>query len=81
MHLLECVFTLVSSPLRAILLLSFSSPRRGIPPLFYRYRERARGWLVLEIYCEESRDVVLVSRYIHVLECFSFNTCCIRVNI
>ena len=25
---------MVSSPLRAILLLSFSSPRRGTPPLF-----------------------------------------------
>ena len=34
---------------------------------------------VLEIYCEESRDVALVSRCIHVLECFSFNICCIRV--
>ena len=36
MHLLKCVFNLehctaLSSPLRAILLLSFSSPRRGTP--------------------------------------------------
>ena len=35
-----------SSPLRAIPLLSISSPCRGI--LFYRYRERARRRLVLE---------------------------------
>ena len=35
-----------SSPLRAIPLLSISSPCRGI--LFYRYRERARGRLILE---------------------------------
>ena len=64
---------MVSSPLRANLLLSFSSPRRGITPLFYRYRERARGRLVLEIYCEESRDVALV--VVHVLEPFTFNIC------
>ena len=57
----------------ANLLLSFSSPRHGIPPLFYRYRERARGRLVLEIYCEESRDVALV--VVHVLEPFTFNIC------
>ena len=36
-----------SIPLRAIPLLSISSPCRGI--LFYRYRERARGRLVLRI--------------------------------
>ena len=36
-----------SSPLRAIPLLSISSPCRGI--LFHRYRERARGRLVLGI--------------------------------
>ena len=35
-----------SSPLRAIPLLSISSPCQGI--LFYRYKERARGRLVLE---------------------------------
>ena len=53
-NLLECVFILEhcictyveSSPLRVIPLLSISSPYRGI--LFYRYRERARGRLVLE---------------------------------
>ena len=61
MHLLECVFTLehctalrlLSSPFRAILLLSFSSPVVGSP--FYMYRERARGRLVLEAGLEESR--------------------------
>ena len=62
----------MSSPLRAILLLSVSSPRRGIP-IFYRYMERARRRLVLEIYCEESRDVALV--VVHVLELFKFNIC------
>ena len=36
-----------SSPLRAISLLSISSPCRGI--LFYRYRESARGRLILGI--------------------------------
>ena len=36
-----------SSPLRAIPLLSISSPCQGI--LFYRYRERARGRLVIGI--------------------------------
>ena len=47
-----------SSPVRAIPLLRISSHCRGI--LFYRYRERARGQLVLEIGCEESRVVALM---------------------
>ena len=64
---------MVSSPLRAILLLSFSSPRRGTP--FYSTgtgsvrgtaRPRDRGF-------EESRDVALV--VVHVLELFKFNIC------
>ena len=46
---------MVSIPLRAILLLSISSPRRGTP-FFYRYRERARGRLVLEAGLEEKPD-------------------------
>ena len=37
------------------------------------YGERARKRLVLEIYCEESRDVALV--VVHVLELFKFNIC------
>ena len=61
---------MVSSPLRAILLLSFSSPRRGTP--FYRYREHARRRFVLEAVLEGSRDVALVSQCIHVLEYFPF---------
>ena len=35
--------------------------------------QRARRRLVLEIYCEESRDVALV--VVHVLELFKFNIC------
>ena len=50
---------MVSSPLRAIPLLSISSPCRGI--LFYRHRERARGRLVLiDRGLEESRVVALM---------------------
>ena len=34
---------------------------------------------VLGAVLEESRDVALVSYCVHVLECFSFNICCVRV--
>ena len=44
-----------SIPLRAIPLLSISSPCRGI--LFYKYKERARGRLVLGI--EDLKKAVL----------------------
>ena len=68
-----------SSPLRAIPLLSISSPCRGI--LFYRYRERVRRGLVLEAALEESRIVALALMMLHVLEFQYFNICCIRVII
>ena len=57
MHLLECMFKLehctalrwVSSPLRAILLLSFSLPHRGTPFLQVQGAcegtARPRGWI------------------------------------
>ena len=56
-----------SSPLRAIPLLSISSPCRGI--LFYRYRERARGRLVLGIEDWKKAGLWLWLIYIHVLKC------------
>ena len=61
-----------SSPLRAIPLLSISSSYRGI--LFYRYRERARGRLVLEAGLEEKPDCGF-DDFTHVLEFSSFNIC------
>ena len=69
---------MVSSPLRAILLLSISSPRRGTP--FLQVQEaceettRPRGRVL-----EESRNVALGG--LHVLEFEYFNICCMRVNI
>ena len=65
---------MVSSPFRAILLLSFSSPRRRTPFILQvqgACERTARP--ILEIYCEESRDVALV--VVHVLEPFTFNIC------
>ena len=62
-----------SSPLRVIPLLSTSSPCRGI--LFYRYREHARGRLVLETALEESRIVALGYDVLHVLELSNCNIC------
>ena len=61
-----------SSPLRAIPLLSISSPCRGI--LFYRCRERARGRLVPEAELEEKPDCGF-DNFIHVLEFKYFNIC------
>ena len=61
-----------SSPRRVIPLLSISSPCRGI--LFYRYWERARGWLVLKAELEEKPDCGF-DDFIHVLEFSNFNTC------
>ena len=49
---------MVSSPLRAILLLSFSSPRRGIPLL--QVQEACEETARPRDYYEESRDVALV---------------------
>ena len=66
----------MSSPLRAIPLLSISSPCRGI--LFYRYRECARGRLVLEAEFVKKPGVALVI-FPHVLEFPNFDICCIRV--
>ena len=63
---------MVSSPLRAILLLSISSSRRGIPLLQVHgaceETARPRGGVL-----EESRNVALV--VLHVLELFKFNIC------
>ena len=63
---------MVSSPLRAILLLSFSSPRRGTSFLQVQgaceETARPRGRVL-----EESRNVALV--VVHVLELFKFNIC------
>ena len=57
-----------SSPLRAIPLLSISSPCRGI--LFYRYRGRTRGRLVLGIEDLKKAELWLwLMIYIHVLKC------------
>ena len=46
-----------SNPFRVIPLLSISLPCRGI--IFFRYRERSRGRLILESDFEESRVVAL----------------------
>ena len=62
---------MVSSPLRAILLLSFSSPHRGIP--FLQVQEACEETARPRDYCEESRDVALV--VVHVLGLFKFNIC------
>ena len=62
---------MVSSPLRAILLLSFSSPRRGIP--FSHVQGACDRTARPGDLCEESRDVALV--VVHVLEFFTFNIC------
>ena len=62
---------MVSSTLRAILLLSFSSPRSGIP--FLQVQEACEETARPRDYCEESRDVALV--VVHVLELFKFNIC------
>ena len=57
-----------SSPLRAIPLLSISSPCRGI--LLYRHRERARGRLVLGIEDYKKAGLWLWWMiYIYVLKC------------
>ena len=61
-----------SSPLRAIPLLSISSPYRGI--LFYRYRERARGRLVLETKVMKKPGCGF-DDFIHVLEFSNFDIC------
>ena len=66
----------MSSPLRAILLLSISSQRRGTPPPppflqvqgAWEETARPRGGVL-----EESRNVALV--VLHVLELFKFNIC------
>ena len=66
MYLLECVFTLEhcictlveSNPFRVIPLLSISSPCRGI--IFFRYKERSRRRLNIEVALKESRVVALV---------------------
>ena len=81
MHLLECMFilehcTALRCPLRAIPLLSISSPRRGNLSLQVQgacegtARPRGRDF-------EESRSVALMM--LHVLEFVYFNICCIRV--
>ena len=62
---------MVSSPLRAIILPSFSSPRRGIP--FLQVQEACEEMTRPRDYYEESRDVALV--VVHVLELFKFNIC------
>ena len=54
-----------SNPFRVIPLLSISSPCRGI--IFFRYRERSRGRLILETDFEESRVLALMVFGIHVL--------------
>ena len=57
-----------SIPLRTIPLLSISSPCRGI--LFYKYRERARGRLVLGIEDLKKAGLWLwLMIYILVLKC------------
>ena len=61
-----------SSPRRVIPLLSISSPYQRI--LVYRYRERARGRLVLEAELEEKLDCGF-DDFIHVLEFSNFNIC------
>ena len=66
-----------SSPFRVILLFGDSSPCRGI--LFFRYRERARRRLIIEVVLEESRVVDLVLMCTHVLELYKFDICCVRV--
>ena len=47
-----------SNPFRVIPLLSISSPCRGI--IFFRYRERSRGRLIIGAVIEESRVVALM---------------------
>ena len=64
-----------SSPLRVIPLLSISSPYRGI--LFYRYRERVRGRLVLEAEFRRKPGCGF-DDFIHVLEFSNFNICVVQ---
>ena len=74
-HVLECMFSLEhcictqveSSPFRVIPLLSISSPCRG--NIFFRYRERTRRRLILEVGFEKKSGLWLrLSLCIHVLE-------------
>ena len=64
------MYLVESSPLRVIPLLSISSPCRGI--LFYRYRERARRRLIIEVALEESRVVALGSFCIKCIRILKF---------
>ena len=62
-----------SSPLRAIPLLSISSPCREI--LFYRYKEHARGWLVLGIEDLKKAGLWLWLMIYTCIEMSNFNIC------
>ena len=62
-----------SSPLRAIPLLSISSPCLGI--LFYRYRERARGRLVVGIEDLKKAGLWLWLMIYTCIEMSDFNIC------
>ena len=61
------------SPLRAIPLLSISSPCREI--LFYRYKERARGQLVLGIEDLKKVGLWLWLMIYTCIEMSNFNIC------
>ena len=62
-----------SNPFRVIPLLGDSSPCRGI--IFFRYRERSRGRLIIEAVIEESRVVALMLLDIICIRILDFNIC------
>ena len=62
-----------SNPFRVIPLLSDSSPCRGI--IFFRYRERLRGRLIIEVVIEESQVVDLMLLDITCIRILDFNIC------
>ena len=66
-----------SNPFRVIPLLRISSPCRGF--IFFRYRERSGGRLIIEAIIEESRVVALMLLDITCIRIIDFNICLIKV--
>ena len=62
-----------SNLFRVIPLLSISSSCQGI--IFFRYRERTRGQLIIEVVIEESRVVALMLLDITCIRILDFNIC------
>ena len=68
-----------SNLFRVIPLLGDSSPCRG--NIFFRYRERSRRRLILEVDFEENRVVALVVILYTCIKILRFNICCIKSNV